>query len=271
VGGVSKLPSGFAGVTAFTLTYTCRGELAAPGAVTVTVPLAPATVLTVKLPAPVPPPGATVIFDWLDETVQATPLPAAKPTTTDCALVTSDPDVPKFSTVRFKVNVPGTAEAGCVIATPWPATVKAPLRLSTPALGLTVQGAVLLEIDIDAQLTLEEPVVGRQSPGVGVIVILPEAPLEAALILVLLSPYEHAPPNCEMPAVFPPIVKFPARARELGLALTDQEAIVPTTDTEAQLTPELAAAGEQSTGLAVTVMLPAPPAEPTLKIAGFRL
>ena len=75
-----------------------------------------------------------------------------------------------------------------MIATPWPATVKVPLRLTTPALALTVQGAVLPEIDIDAQLTLDEAVVGGQSPGVGVIVILPEAPLEAGLTLVVLNP-----------------------------------------------------------------------------------
>ena len=74
-----------------------------------------------------------------------------------------------------------------------------------------------------------------------------------------------------MPAVLPPIVKFPARASELGLALTDQDATVPVTDTEAQPTPELADAGEQSTGLGDTVMLPAPPTEPTLKLDGFRL
>ena len=67
------------------------------------------------------------------------------------------------------------------------------------------------------------------------------------------------------------MVKFPLRASELGLALTDQDTMVPATDTEAQLTPELAAAGEQSTGLAVTVMAPAPPAAATLKLDGFRL
>ena len=154
-----------------------------------TVPLAPATAVTVKLPAPVQP-GDIVILGWLDETVQATPLPAAKPTTTDCGLVTSDPDVPKFSTERFKVSVPGSVAAA---------------------------------------------------------------------------------PDCEMLAVLPPIVRFPLRARELGLAFTDQEAIVPATDTEAQLTPELADAGEQSTGLGVTVMLPVPPVEPTLELVGFRL
>jgi hypothetical protein len=130
------------------------------------------------------------MFGWLDEAVQATPLPAAKPTTTDCELVTSDPEVPKFNTLRFRVSVPGVAAAA---------------------------------------------------------------------------------PDCVMPAVFPPIVKFPLRAWELGLALTDQDAIVPATDTEAQATPELAADAGQSTGLAVTVMLPAPPAAPTLKLDGFRL
>ena len=153
-----------------------------------TVPLAPAAAVTVKLPAPVPPPGATVIFGWLEDTVQATPLPPAKPTTTTWELVTSDPDVPKFSTARFKVSVPGAAVGVWVIATPWPATVKVPLRLSTPALTLTVQGAVLPEIDIDAQLTLDAAVVGGQSPGVGVIAIVPEAPVEPALMLVVLKP-----------------------------------------------------------------------------------
>jgi hypothetical protein len=138
-------------------------------------------------------------------------------------------------------------------------------------LTLTVQGAVLFEIDMDAQLTLDDAVVGGQSPGVGVIVMLPVAPLEPALMLVVLSPYEHTAPNCEMPAVFPPMVKFPLRASELGFALTVQDAVLPETDTEAQLTPELAAAAEQSSGLGVTVMLPAPAAEPTLKLDGFRL
>src|SRR5579859_2724249 len=133
-----------------------------------------------KLPAPVPPPGATEIFGWLEDTVQATPFPPAKPTTTDCGPVTSDPDVPKFSTARFKVSIPGAAVAGWVIATAWPATVKAPTRLSAPALALTVQGAVLPEIDIDAQPTLDAAVVDGQSPGVGVIAIVPEAPVQAA-------------------------------------------------------------------------------------------
>jgi hypothetical protein len=67
------------------------------------------------------------------------------------------------------------------------------------------------------------------------------------------------------------MVRFPERASELGLALTHHEAVVPETETEAQLTPELAAAGAQSNGLGVTVILPDPEAEPALTLVGFRL
>jgi hypothetical protein len=186
--GVSKLPIEFPGVTALTLTCVCRGDFAAPGAVTVTVPLAPATAVTVKLPFPVPPPGDTVMFGWLEETVQATPLPPEKPTATVCVLVTSEPDVPKFKTVRFRVSVPGVALPVCVIATLWPATVKVPLRLCGPTFEVTVHGAVLPEIDTDAQLTLDVADAGGQSLGTGVIVMLPAAPPEPALMLVVLNP-----------------------------------------------------------------------------------
>jgi hypothetical protein len=71
----------------------------------------------VKLPLPDPPPGDTVIFGWLEEAVQATPLPPAKPTPTVCVLVKSEPEYPKFSPVRFKVSVPGDAMPLWVIAT----------------------------------------------------------------------------------------------------------------------------------------------------------
>ena len=68
----------------------------------------------------------------------------------------------------------------------------------------------------------------------------------------------------------PPIVKLPARLNELGFAVTDQDALLPEIDTEAQLTPELATAAEQSTGLGVMPIIAAPPAEPTFMPAGFK-
>ena len=67
------------------------------------------------------------------------------------------------------------------------------------------------------------------------------------------------------------MVKLPLRLRELAFALMIHDAVVPETDTAAQPTPELAAAGEQSTGLGVIAMLPAPPAEPTATLPGLRL
>jgi hypothetical protein len=66
-------------------------------------------------------------------------------------------------------------------------------------------------------------------------------------------------------------VKLPARLSELGFAVTDQDALLPVIDTETQLTPELTAAAEQSTGLGVTPTIPAPPAEPTFMLAGFKV
>ena len=158
-----------------------------------------------------------------------------------------------------------------VIATLCPATVKLPLRLCVPAFTLTVQGAALPETEIEAQLTLDVADAAGQSLGTAVIVILPEAPVGGALMVAVLNPYEHTAPDCETPAVLPPMVKLPLRASQLGFALTDQDAVPPGTDTEAQLTPELAVAAGQSSGLGVTVMLPAPPAGPTLTLPGFRV
>ena len=74
-----------------------------------------------------------------------------------------------------------------------------------------------------------------------------------------------------MPALLPPMVRLPDRASELGLALAAQDAVLPETDTEAQLTPELADAAEQSDGLGVMAIVPADPPDPTLRLDGFRL
>jgi hypothetical protein len=128
------------------------------------------------------------MFGWLEATVQATPLPPLKPTTTFCVLVTSEPDVPKFSTWRFKVSVPGFATPVWETATACPATVNVPLRVCDPLVAVIVQGAALPEIDIEAQLTLDEAEVGGQSPGTGVIVIPPEAPADTAEMLLVLNP-----------------------------------------------------------------------------------
>ena len=66
------------------------------------------------------------------------------------------------------------------------------------------------------------------------------------------------------------MVKVPARPIELGLAVTDQDAVLPEIETEAQPTPELAPAPEQSRGVGVTMIFPAPPAEPALTLVGFK-
>ena len=74
-----------------------------------------------------------------------------------------------------------------------------------------------------------------------------------------------------MPTLLPPMLRLPDRASELGLALADQEAVLPETDTEAQLTPELADAAGQSDGLGVMAIVPDDPPDPTLRPDGFRL
>ena len=61
-------------------------------------------------------------------------------------------------------------------------------------LALTVHGAVLPEIDTDAQATFELAEVGAQSPGDDVMMMLPAAPPEPALMMVALKPYEQAAP-----------------------------------------------------------------------------
>ena len=149
--------------------------------------------------------------------------------------------------------------------------MKIPLRVCAPELALTVQGAVLPEIDTDAQPTFELAVVDGQSLGEGVTVMLPAAPPAPALMLVVLKPYEQTAPVCQMPTLLPPTVKLPTRLSELAFALTVQDAVAPETETAAQLTPELAAAAEQSTGLGVIAIIPAPPAEPTFTLAGLTL
>src|ERR1700736_4013719 len=101
------------------------------------------------------------------------------------------------------------------------------MRLCALALALTVQGAVTPEADMDAQLTFDVAGAGGQSLGEGVIVILPEAPAEPELMLALLNPYKQAAPDCETAKLVPPSVKFPLRLAELGLTLTDPDAVLP--------------------------------------------
>src|SRR5206468_2848239 len=72
------------------------------GAVTVTVPLAPAVAVTWKVPLPAPEEGETVIFGWLEETVQLTPRLPLNATVIDCGSVTKEPLTPNFSDVRLR-------------------------------------------------------------------------------------------------------------------------------------------------------------------------
>src|SRR5947199_8820450 len=74
----------------------------APGAVTVTVPPAPAVAVTWKLPFPVPEVGETVMFGWLAETVQLTPRLPLNVTVIDCGSVVEELLTPNFGDVRLR-------------------------------------------------------------------------------------------------------------------------------------------------------------------------
>ena len=65
------------------------------------------------------------------------------------------------------------------------------------------------------------------------------------------------------------MVKFPVRLCELELALTDQETVLPDTNTDAQFTFEAPASDGQETGFAVIAKFPDEPLEPTLTLDGF--
>ncbi len=134
---------------------------------------------------PVPDPGETVVFGWLEEAVQPRPAPE-NVTVIVCALVTRDPAVPKLSEERLSDMV------------------------------------------------------------------------------------DVAPtPLCETVTFCGPMIKFPVRLCELEFALTDQDAVPPDTNTDAQFTFEAAASDGQETGFAVIARFPDEPLEPTLTLAGF--
>jgi hypothetical protein len=65
------------------------------------------------------------------------------------------------------------------------------------------------------------------------------------------------------------MVKLPVRLCELELAPTDQKAVLPDTNTDAQFTFDVAAIEGQEAGVAVIARLPDEPLEPTLTLAGF--
>src|SRR5260370_25369760 len=64
--GVSKLPNGAAGVTLATLTVMVCGELIAPGAVTVAMPLDPGFAVIWEVPGPTPAPRFPGILEWYE-------------------------------------------------------------------------------------------------------------------------------------------------------------------------------------------------------------
>jgi hypothetical protein len=81
---------------------------------------------------------------------------------------------------------------------------------------------------------------------------------------------EVAPtPLCETGTFCAPMVKLPLRLCELEFALTDQEAVLPDTNTDAQFTFEVAASDGQEAGVAVIARFPVEPLEPTLTVDGF--
>ena len=95
----------------------------APGAVTVTVPLAPAVAVTWKLPFPVPEVGETVMFGWLAETLQLTPRLPLNVTVIDCGSVTKELLTPNFSDVRLR---------DMVVVAPVPNSPKTPTPVVVP-------------------------------------------------------------------------------------------------------------------------------------------
>src|SRR5712671_5054116 len=72
--GVSKLPKRLPIAAFATFTWIVCGEFDAAGAVMVTIPLGPATAVTVIVALPVPDVVDTVMFDWLEEAVHPAPL-----------------------------------------------------------------------------------------------------------------------------------------------------------------------------------------------------
>ena len=66
-----------------------------------------------------------------------------------------------------------------------------------------------------------------------------------------------------------PTVKVAVRVCVVEFALTDQEAVLPDTNTDAQFTFEVPASDGQEAGFAVIAKFPDEPLEPTLTLDGF--
>src|SRR5437016_4185432 len=73
--GVSKLPNGSVDATLATFTWMVCGELIAPAAATVTIPLDPGAAEIWNVPVPTPDPGFTAMLEWSEVAVQATLTP----------------------------------------------------------------------------------------------------------------------------------------------------------------------------------------------------
>jgi hypothetical protein len=81
---------------------------------------------------------------------------------------------------------------------------------------------------------------------------------------------EDAPaPPCVTGTLSGPMAKVPARACELEFVVKDQEAVLPDTNTDAQLALDVPASDGQEAGLGVMARFPDPPLELTLTLAGL--
>ena len=76
-------------------------------------------------------------------------------------------------------------------------------------------------------------------------------------------------PPCVTGTLCGPMVKVPVRVCELEFAVTDQEAVLPDTNTDAQFTLDVAASDWQVAGFGVIARFPEPPLELVLTLAGL--
>jgi hypothetical protein len=74
---------------------------------------------------------------------------------------------------------------------------------------------------------------------------------------------------CATGTLIGPMVKAPVRVCELELALTDHEAVLADTNTDAQFTLDVAASDGQEAGLGVMARFPDPPLEATFTAPGL--
>ena len=154
--------------------------------------------------------------------------------------------------------------------TPLPPIERLPLRGSELGFGFTAQEAFPAEIDTEAQFTPELAAAAEQSAGLGVTAIIPDDPTDPTLKLDGFNAYEQGRPDSVIAIVWPAIVRDPLRAIELVLPAIVQFTAFPATETEAQVTFELAVGALQPLA-AEAVIVPEPPVATTLRLFAVKL